>query len=166
MIKKLLTTGIILYTAFAVMNGVRAIRSPEAKHVTSYLESTSYIGNTVNEEHPEFYVELKSDSAFSEDTKNISDLVEANESGSALALADVVIGEARDRRYSRSIRNAGMEITRRHPSYFFGLAARDKKALAHMGNIANLEKDYEQNVVDLTCKLERIYMPWKNCNYK
>jgi hypothetical protein len=165
MIKKLIVTGIVLYTALALMQGVRAARSPEAKHVFSYLESTSYIGNKVNEEHPEFYAELKNDPKLSDDTKNIADLVDANESGSALGWADVIIGEARDRRYSDSIKNAGIEITRRHPTYFLGLATRDKKALAHMGNIAKLEKGYEEKAVGLTCKLKRVYMPWKNCNY-
>lgn len=166
MMKKLIITAIVLYSSLAGIRGCQAIRSPEAKHVVSYLESTSYLGSKVNEEHPEYYDELKKDSSFSDETENIGDLLRAEETGSVLRWGAVIVGEAKDRRYSRSIKNAGIEITARHPSYFFGLASRDQKAFEHIGNIAKLEEGYEKNAVGLACKLKRVYMPWRNCSYK
>ncbi|MBT4541296.1 hypothetical protein HOC35_07320 [Candidatus Woesearchaeota archaeon] len=163
MIKKLLITSIALYVAFAGIRGCQAVRSPETKQVISYLESTAYLGQKVNEDHPEFFHEIKKDSSLEDETENIDDLIRAKETGSALRWGAILVGEAKDRRYSSSIKTAGMEITSRHPTYFLGLATQDKEALKHIGNIAKLEPSYEKNVSSLACKVKRSYIPWKTC---
>ena len=73
MIKKLLITSIALYVAFAGIRGCQAVRSPETKQVISYLESTAYLGQKVNEDHPEFFHEIKKDSSLEDETENIDD---------------------------------------------------------------------------------------------